>query len=168
VSPFLLSSHQFYRSSSLIYPNPEGEFKGLGVCGPAYTTPISSINEAGAKGINYQLYNLAPLKTKRYHTGCMPRGKKNANGEGSKARRRKYGRYETRAVLVTPAGRKRVSFYGATAKEANEKKAPTPTTSNRLLSVASVHRCVVTSIASTGKRLTIRSRIPTISQFRQS
>ena len=52
----------------------------------------------------------------------MPRGKKNANGEGSKARRRKDGRYETRAVLDTPAGRKRVSFYGATAKEANEKK----------------------------------------------
>jgi len=51
----------------------------------------------------------------------MPRGKKNANGEGSKARRRKDGRYETRAVLETPAGRKRVSFYGATAKEANEK-----------------------------------------------
>src|ERR687893_211498 len=65
---------------------------------------------------------LAPPSTEHYHTGRMPRGKKNANGEGSKARRRKDGRYETRALLDTPAGRKRVSFYGATAKEANEKK----------------------------------------------
>ena len=51
----------------------------------------------------------------------MARGK-NANGEGSKARRRKDGRYETRAVLDTPTGCRRVSFYGATAKEANEQK----------------------------------------------
>jgi integrase len=51
----------------------------------------------------------------------MARGK-NANGEGSKARRREDGRYETRAVLNTPTGRRRVSFYGATAKEANDKK----------------------------------------------
>jgi hypothetical protein len=51
----------------------------------------------------------------------MTRGK-NANGEGSKARRRKDGRYETRAVLDTATGRRRVSFYGATAKEANERK----------------------------------------------
>src|ERR687890_2477578 len=51
----------------------------------------------------------------------MTRGK-NANGEGSKARRRKDGRYETRAVLDTATGRRGVSFYGATAKEANEKK----------------------------------------------
>ncbi len=54
--------------------------------------------------------------------GVAPRGKKNANGEGSKARRRKDGRFETRAVLDTPTGRRRVSFYGATAKEATEKK----------------------------------------------
>jgi hypothetical protein len=52
----------------------------------------------------------------------MARGKKSANGEGSKARQRKDGRYETRAVLNTPTGRRRVSFYGATVKEANEKK----------------------------------------------
>jgi integrase len=128
-SPFLLSSHQLYRSSSLIYPNPEGEFKGLGVCGPTYP-PISPINGAGA-GINYQLYNLAPLKTKRYHTGCMPRGKKNANGEGSKARRRKDGRYETRAVLDTPLGRKRVSFYVKTDKEANDQKIEALANQNR-------------------------------------
>jgi hypothetical protein len=51
----------------------------------------------------------------------MTRGK-NANGEGSKARRHKDGRYETRAVLDTATGRRRVSFYGATAKEANERK----------------------------------------------
>ena len=52
----------------------------------------------------------------------VARGKKNVNGEGSKARQRKDGRYETRAVLDTPTGRRRVSFYGATAREANEKK----------------------------------------------
>src|SRR5215207_6340103 len=52
----------------------------------------------------------------------VARGKKNANGEGSKTRRRKDGRYETRAVLNTPTGRRRVSFYGTTAKEANDKK----------------------------------------------
>ena len=52
----------------------------------------------------------------------MARGKKNANGEGSITRRRKDGRYEARAVLSTPTGRGRVSFYGATAKEANDKK----------------------------------------------
>ena len=47
---------------------------------------------------------------------------KRGNGEGSKARKRKDGRYETRAVLRTPTGRRRVSFYGATAKEANTKR----------------------------------------------
>src|SRR5918994_5661036 len=52
----------------------------------------------------------------------VARGKKNVNGEGSKVRQRKDGRYETRAVLDTPTGRRRVSFYGATAREANEKK----------------------------------------------
>ena len=52
----------------------------------------------------------------------MARGKKNANGEGSTTRRRKDGRYEARAVLNTPTGRRRVSFYGTTAREANDKK----------------------------------------------
>jgi integrase len=52
----------------------------------------------------------------------MARGKKNANGEGSTTRRRKDGRYEARVVLDTPTGRRRVSFYGATAKESNDKK----------------------------------------------
>jgi integrase len=52
----------------------------------------------------------------------MARGKKNANGEGSTTRRRKDGRYEARAVLNTPTGRRRVSFYGKTAKEANDQK----------------------------------------------
>src|SRR5919202_3512538 len=51
----------------------------------------------------------------------MARGK-NVNGEGSKARRRKDGRYETRAVLDTSTGRRRVSFYGVTAKEGTNKK----------------------------------------------
>jgi hypothetical protein len=50
------------------------------------------------------------------------RGKKNPNRSGTDARRRKDGRYETRATLDTPTGRKRVSFYGATAEEANNKK----------------------------------------------
>jgi integrase len=49
-------------------------------------------------------------------------GKKNPNRSGTEARRRKDGRYETRATLDTPTGRRRVSFYGATAEEANNKK----------------------------------------------
>lgn len=52
----------------------------------------------------------------------MARGKKNANGSGTVARRRKDGRYETRATVDTPTGRRRVSFYGATVKEANDAK----------------------------------------------
>ncbi|HEX6710973.1 MAG TPA: tyrosine-type recombinase/integrase [Rubrobacter sp.] len=54
----------------------------------------------------------------------MPRrgDKKNPNGAGTDARRRKDGRYETRATLDTPTGRMRVSFYGKTAEEANNKK----------------------------------------------
>ncbi len=47
---------------------------------------------------------------------------KRANGEGSKPRRKSSGRYEARATLDTPTGRKRVSFYGATAKEAADKR----------------------------------------------
>jgi integrase len=47
---------------------------------------------------------------------------KRANGEGSKPRRKSNGRYEARATLDTPTGRKRVSFYGATAKEAADKR----------------------------------------------
>ncbi len=43
-------------------------------------------------------------------------------GKGSKARKRKDGRYETRAVLETPTGCRRVRFYGGTAKEANAKR----------------------------------------------
>jgi integrase len=61
----------------------------------------------------------------------VARRKKNVNGEGSKARRRKDGRYETRAVLDTPVGRKRVSFYGATATEANAKKIEALANQNR-------------------------------------
>jgi len=47
---------------------------------------------------------------------------KRANGEGSKPRRKSNSRYEARATLDTPTGRKRVSFYGATAKEAADKR----------------------------------------------
>ena len=47
---------------------------------------------------------------------------KRANGEGSKPRRKSNGRYEARATLDTPTGRRQVSFYGRTAKEANDKK----------------------------------------------
>ena len=50
------------------------------------------------------------------------RGKKNPNRSGTDARRRKDGRYETRATLDTPTGRRQVSFYGRTAREANDKK----------------------------------------------
>ena len=47
---------------------------------------------------------------------------KRANGEGSKPRRKSNGRYEACTTLDTPTGRKRVSFYGATAKEAADKR----------------------------------------------
>jgi hypothetical protein len=50
---------------------------------------------------------------------AVARGKKNVNGSGTDARRRKDGRYETHATLDTPTGRRRVSFYGRTAEEAN-------------------------------------------------
>jgi hypothetical protein len=50
------------------------------------------------------------------------RGKKNPNRSGTDARRRKDGRYETRATLNTSTGRRRVSFYGKTAEEANNKR----------------------------------------------
>lgn len=58
----------------------------------------------------------------RYH-GTVTRAKrKNPNRAGTDARKRKEGRYETRATLNTPQGRRRVSFYGDTAEEANNKK----------------------------------------------
>ena len=53
----------------------------------------------------------------------MARAKrKNPNRAGTDARKRKDGRYETRATLNTPTGRRRVSFYGATSEEANNAK----------------------------------------------
>jgi len=52
----------------------------------------------------------------------VARSKKNPNGAGTDARRRKDGRYETRATLDTPTGRRQVSFYGRTAQEANDAK----------------------------------------------
>ena len=52
----------------------------------------------------------------------MSRAKrKNPNRAGTDARKRKDGRYEIHATLDTPTGRKRVSFYGDTAEEANNK-----------------------------------------------
>jgi hypothetical protein len=58
----------------------------------------------------------------RYH-GTVTRAKrKNPNRAGTDARKRKDGRYETRATLNTLTGRRRVSFYGKTAEEANNKK----------------------------------------------
>jgi hypothetical protein len=48
--------------------------------------------------------------------------RKNPNRAGTDARKREDGRYETRATLNTPTGRRRVSFYGATAEEANNKE----------------------------------------------
>ena len=47
---------------------------------------------------------------------------KNPNGAGTDARKRADGRYETRATLDTPTGRRKVSFYGRTAQEANDAK----------------------------------------------
>lgn len=55
--------------------------------------------------------------------GTVTRAKrKNPNRAGTDARKREDGRYETRASLNTPTGRRRVSFYGATAEDANNKK----------------------------------------------
>ena len=48
--------------------------------------------------------------------------RKNPNRAGTDARKRKDGRYETRATLNTLTGRRRMSFYGGTAEEANNKK----------------------------------------------
>jgi len=48
--------------------------------------------------------------------------RKNRNGAGSPPRLHKSGRYEARATLNTTTGRRRVSFYGATAKEADDQK----------------------------------------------
>jgi hypothetical protein len=48
--------------------------------------------------------------------------RENPNRAGTDARKRKDGRYETRTTLNTPTGRRRVSFYGATAEEANNKR----------------------------------------------
>lgn len=52
----------------------------------------------------------------------MSRDRKNPNGAGPDPRKRKDGRYETRATLDPPTGRRRVTFYGKTTKEANDKK----------------------------------------------
>ncbi len=60
----------------------------------------------------------------------MAREKKRGSGEGT-VRRRKDGRYEARAVLNTPTGRKWVSFYGATAREANDQKIEALANQNR-------------------------------------
>jgi integrase len=60
--------------------------------------------------------------TSRYH-GTVTRAKrKNRNGAGSPARLRKDGRYEARATLNTTTGRRRVSFYGATAKDTENER----------------------------------------------
>jgi integrase len=57
-----------------------------------------------------------------YHDAVARAKRKNPNRAGTDARKRKDGRYETRATLNTPMGRRRVSFYGDTAEEANNKK----------------------------------------------
>ena len=57
----------------------------------------------------------------RYHGAVTRARRKNPNRAGTDARKRNDGRYETRATLNTPTGRRRVSFYGATAEEANNK-----------------------------------------------
>jgi integrase len=47
--------------------------------------------------------------------------KKNANGDGSRPRKRPDGRYEARYWIETTTGRKRRSVYGSTSKECAEK-----------------------------------------------
>jgi integrase len=56
---------------------------------------------------------------------------KRANGEGSKPRKKPNGRFEARATVDTPTGRRRVSFYGATAKEAADKRTAAVADRNR-------------------------------------
>src|SRR5918995_6312511 len=58
----------------------------------------------------------------RYHGAVARAKRKNPNRAGTDARKRKDGRYETRATLNSTMGRRRVSFYGDTAEEANNKK----------------------------------------------
>src|SRR5215213_8962303 len=58
----------------------------------------------------------------RYYGAVARAKRKNPNRAGTDARKRKDGRYETRATLNTTMGRRRVSFYGDTAEEANNKK----------------------------------------------
>src|SRR5918998_6633890 len=58
----------------------------------------------------------------RYHGAVAWTRRKTPNRAGTDARKRKDGRYETRATLNTPVGRRRVSFYGDTVEEANNKK----------------------------------------------
>jgi hypothetical protein len=48
--------------------------------------------------------------------------RKNRNGAGSPARLRKDSRYEDRATLNTTTGRRWVSFYEATVKEAEDER----------------------------------------------
>jgi integrase len=70
---------------------------------------------------------LATVPLPRYHAFMAKR----ANGEGSEPRRKSNGRYEARAILDTPTGRKRISFYGATAKETADKRTAAIADSNR-------------------------------------
>ena len=58
----------------------------------------------------------------QYHGIVTSAKRKNSNRARTDARKRKDGRYETRATLNTPTSRRRVSFYGATAEEANNAK----------------------------------------------
>ena len=58
----------------------------------------------------------------RYHDTVTRAKRKNRNGAGSPARLRNDGRYEARATLNTTTGRRRVSFYGRTAKEAEDER----------------------------------------------
>jgi hypothetical protein len=53
----------------------------------------------------------------RYY-GTVTRAKrKNPNRAGTDTRKRKDGRYETRATLNTPTIRRRMSFYGAKIRQ---------------------------------------------------
>jgi hypothetical protein len=57
----------------------------------------------------------------RYHGSVTRAKRKNPNRAGTDVRKCKDGRYETSATPNTPMGRRRVSFYGDTAEEANNK-----------------------------------------------
>jgi hypothetical protein len=92
-------------------------------CGPPVGRPNSNHHNNLRRCLQMRIDARWPWQgISRYHGSVTRAKRKNPNRAGTDARRRKGGRYETRATLDTPTGRRRVSCYGATAEEANNKK----------------------------------------------